>query len=70
MAWVERIDTLLKGGNMIGSNLAESWVSALDKYAECKIEGVEGEAMFGLRSIRDRWVSVAGWLVGRSVPIG
>ena len=68
MAWVERIDTMLKGGSMIGSNVAESWLSALDRYAECNIAGIAGEAAFGLKSVRDRWITVAGWLVGRAVP--
>ena len=70
MAWVNRLDVHLRGGNMIGSNVAENWVSALDRYAECRIEGVDANTLFGFKTIRDRWVAVAGFLVGRSVPFG
>lgn len=68
MAWVSRVDELLKQGGMFGSGVAESWIEALDRYAGAKIEGVDDNVKYGLRSVRDRWVSVAGWLVGRNVP--
>ncbi|KAL5535486.1 hypothetical protein ACEPAF_3580 [Sanghuangporus sanghuang] len=68
MAWVDRVDELLKQGGMIGSGIAESWIEALDRYAEAKVEGVDENIKYGLKSVRDRWVAVAGWLVGRNAP--
>ena len=70
MAWVDRVDELLKRGGMFGSGVAESWIEALDRYAEAKVEVVDENMKYGLRSVRDRWVSVAGWLVRRNVPFG
>ena len=67
-AWVDRVDAFLKQGNMIRSSLAENWAETLDGYSEVKITGVDTEVEMGLRDIRDRWVTVAGWLIGRSAP--
>lgn len=68
MAWVDRVDELLKHGGMIGSGIAESWIEALDRYAEAKVEGVDDDMKYGLKNVRERWVAVAGWLVGRNTP--
>ncbi|EJD03996.1 uncharacterized protein FOMMEDRAFT_81765 [Fomitiporia mediterranea MF3/22] len=68
MAWVNRVNEVLKQGGMIGSGIAESWIEALDRYAEVKIEGVNDNMKYGLSDVRNRWISVAGWLVGRNVP--
>ena len=67
-AWVDRVDAFLKQGNMIRSSLAENWAETLDGYSEVKITGVDTEVETGLRDIRDRWVTAAGWLIGRSAP--
>ncbi|KAI5123615.1 hypothetical protein M0805_003431 [Coniferiporia weirii] len=70
MAWVNRVDLMLKQGGIFGSGVAESWVEALDRYAEAKVQGISEELGNGLKTVRDRWIISAGWLVGRNAPFG
>ncbi|THH09464.1 hypothetical protein EW145_g1982 [Phellinidium pouzarii] len=50
MAWVNRVDMVLKQGGIFGSGVAQSWVEALDRYAEAKLQGVNGELGDGLKT--------------------
>ena len=50
-AWVKRVNGLLKQGGMIGSGVAESWIRALDIYAEAKVGGVDEDLKYGLGSV-------------------
>lgn len=60
-AWVDRVDEVVnQQGGMFGSETVRSWERELDEFANKESEG--GEVM---RSVRDRWVSKVGWLVGR-----
>ncbi|KAH8120277.1 hypothetical protein DFH11DRAFT_48487 [Phellopilus nigrolimitatus] len=70
IAWVNRVDLYLKEGGMFGSGVAQGWAEALDRYAEARVQGINGDLENGLKSVRDRWISAAGWLVGRRAPFG
>ena len=62
MAWVDKVDSHVnKEGGMFRDEAVRGWVSTLDQFADAKVNGVSGE----LKKVRDKWVSKAGWLVGR-----
>lgn len=66
MAWVNRVDNYInKEAGMFGQETASGWIRALDQYADTKLHGVEGEMAAGFQTVRNRWVSQVGWLVGR-----
>ncbi|KLO14501.1 hypothetical protein SCHPADRAFT_996611 [Schizopora paradoxa] len=66
MAWVLRVDNYInKEAGMFGQDTAQGWIRALDQYADAKLHGVDGEMATGFQTIRNRWVSQVGWLVGR-----
>lgn len=65
-AWIYKVDTYVnKEGGMFGVEVVKAWARALDEFAEAKVQNKNGGMEVGLRTVRDRWVSQVGWLIGR-----
>jgi hypothetical protein len=66
LAWVAKVDAYVnKEGGMFGKEVVKGWERTLDEFAAAKVLTINGEFEAGMRTIRDRWVSQVGWLVGR-----
>lgn len=65
MAWVDKIDLALKEGGIFGANVAQTWIDTLDRHCKTKADGVDRDLEVGLKAVRDRWLTAAGFLIGR-----
>jgi hypothetical protein len=63
MAWIDRLDVVVnQEAGMFGQETVRNWERVLDEYSQSGGPGLEV-----FRSIRDRWISTVGWLVGRQL---
>lgn len=63
-AWVAKIDEVVNHqGGMFGSDTVRTWERGLDEMASAKLFDGSQE----LRVLRDKWITSAGWLVGRTM---